>query len=562
MPKNYSFVPRVASVGGGVFETPTTTLPTGWFWDTNTNTFTSARPWAFKTPPARTGTLRSVTNQATFDSAYAAAVSGDYIEVDAGVTLDPITINKSGIVIIVKNFATNFTLNRCVDISDSVNMFTIRSVNTNEYAVRAGTGSITDFWIIGAKITNTSGVNNTSALIDFSPETCGFTAKAQMPNRVAINYSIIVGQDVAGVPGQRRGWTPGGYNNAAYCTRGYNISDKDGSDSQMFCTWDHIDGFIAERCYLEAAAETIMFGGASMTQMDGTYSGPQNICIYQCRFHKPLAWFGAGFNLKNTIEIKNGKNIAIVNNVIENNSEEDQGYIFNFIPVNQNEVDAQTNFTFCEEITIIGNRFEGTLQGTWIAVSERYSPKVVAAKKFHISHNFLPSQVSTGGFGDGMAHLGHVRNLVYENNTAATLRTIYHKSDEGAALAQTYPVGTGPRIRSNINYNDSFYAVRINGTSNPPLNVEFDTVFDVANNWCDSHNVSVGDDRHCTSGGTPDCTGTNQFAADAAAIGFTDIASGNFKLSGVSPYLGDGHDGRDPGADYDTMVANLAGVPS
>jgi hypothetical protein len=53
--------------------------------------------------------------------------------------------------------------------------------------------------------------------------------------------------------------------------------------------------------------------------------------------------------------------------------------------------------------------------------------------------------------------------------------------------------------------------------------------------------------------------GSNYYPASIAAIGFVDIANGNYRLASQSQLRGKGSNGSDPGVDMDRLIAALAG---
>jgi hypothetical protein len=52
----------------------------------------------------------------------------------------------------------------------------------------------------------------------------------------------------------------------------------------------------------------------------------------------------------------------------------------------------------------------------------------------------------------------------------------------------------------------------------------------------------------------------NFFPASLAAVGFVDVAGGNYRLAPTSPYRGAATDGRDVGADFEELQAAVQGV--
>jgi hypothetical protein len=65
------------------------------------------------------------------------------------------------------------------------------------------------------------------------------------------------------------------------------------------------------------------------------------------------------------------------------------------------------------------------------------------------------------------------------------------------------------------------------------------------------------------TGFTDQYGGTNsQFPATYAAVGFVNLAGGNFRLDAGSLYKGDGAGGADPGCNVDDVELATSGVAS
>lgn len=96
-----------------------------------------------------------------------------------------------------------------------------------------------------------------------------------------------------------------------------------GMDSQAIASWNTPGRNKIVDCYLEAAAENVMFGGSDPASSDFI---PSDCQILRCNLFKPLAWKGAGWVIKNLLEFKNAQRIVVDGCVLENNwSGEGQG---------------------------------------------------------------------------------------------------------------------------------------------------------------------------------------------------------------------------------------------
>jgi hypothetical protein len=113
--------------------------------------------------------------------------------------------------------------------------------------------------------------------------------------------------------GTRRGLALNGANLAVIDSYLADFKER-GADSQAVAAWDADGPLKIVGNYLEAASENILLGGA-----DPTVKGriPSDIEIRRNRVSKPLAWRGAGFNVKNILELKNARRVLIEGNLFE-----------------------------------------------------------------------------------------------------------------------------------------------------------------------------------------------------------------------------------------------------
>ena len=91
-----------------------------------------------------------------------------------------------------------------------------------------------------------------------------------------------------------------------------------GMDAQAIASWNTPGRNKIIDCYLEAAGENVMFGGADPASVDFI---PSHIEISRCTFFKPRSWKGQGWVIKNLLEFKNGQHVLINGCVFENNWE-------------------------------------------------------------------------------------------------------------------------------------------------------------------------------------------------------------------------------------------------
>lgn len=126
-----------------------------------------------------------------------------------------------------------------------------------------------------------------------------------------------------------------------------------GQDTQAVAAWDTPGPLLIDDCYLSAAGETIMFGGADASSAANI---PSDITITNCTITKRPEWFTPAISTKNTIELKCCRRVKILNNVIEYSwlagQSGQKGSLFMITPRNQ---DGSAPFSVVEDIEIAHN---------------------------------------------------------------------------------------------------------------------------------------------------------------------------------------------------------------
>jgi len=121
-----------------------------------------------------------------------------------------------------------------------------------------------------------------------------------------------------------------------------------GRDTQAISGWDGTRDVVIDDCYLEAAGEVIMFGGADSTSPDRM---PTNIRITNCTLTKNPAWYAKGAQIKNAFELKCAVNVVMENCILEyGGTAEGQGaYLILLSTRNQ---DGTAPWTTIQHVTI------------------------------------------------------------------------------------------------------------------------------------------------------------------------------------------------------------------
>lgn len=134
---------------------------------------------------------------------------------------------------------------------------------------------------------------------------------AQVPHHLVLRGCYIHGWQAGQV---KRGIA---LNSADTLIRGCHISDikRKGQDTQAICGWNGPGPFRIEDCYLEAAGENVLFGGADPWIPDLV---PSDIEIRGCHIAKPERWKSEPWQVKNLLELKNARRVIIEGNTLEN----------------------------------------------------------------------------------------------------------------------------------------------------------------------------------------------------------------------------------------------------
>ncbi|MEJ7623928.1 MAG: hypothetical protein WKF34_08025 [Pyrinomonadaceae bacterium] len=145
----------------------------------------------------------------------------------------------------------------------------------------------------------------------------------ELPHHIEFDRTYVHGSRTEG---QRRGIAANGRH--IKIANSY-ISDikREGEESQAIAVWGGDGPIEITNNYLEAAAESILFGGAESRL--GLVPG--NATIRDNWMNKPLEWRGSKWVVKNFLEIKSGKRIDIERNLMTNNwamAQEGTGVLF------------------------------------------------------------------------------------------------------------------------------------------------------------------------------------------------------------------------------------------
>ncbi|MGH9869788.1 MAG: hypothetical protein ACREAA_16705 [Candidatus Polarisedimenticolia bacterium] len=428
-------------------------------------------------------------------------------------------------------------------------------------AVRTATAAH-NYRFVGVEIT-ASGADPSSP--DFSNNNViyleapgGQTSLSQVPGDIVFDRCYIHGNPGGNV---RRGIA---MNSARTAVVDSYLSDfhEVGVDSQAIAGWNGPGPFKIVNSYLEGAGENVMFGGADPTIANLV---PSDIEISGNHVSKPLSWrighptyAGRPWSIKNLLELKNARRVLIEGNVLEHSWEHAQnGFAVLFTVRNQ---DGGASWSAVQDVTFRRNILRHAAGGINIHGTDNGAPSQ-QTRRILIQDNLLVdiSAANWGGPGRLFQFLTYpgiqtgIMDLTIEHVTGfpdvATAVTGYNLSQLNTAFVfrnnitpkRTYGFAGATTLTSML------------GTPNMSEgNVPLDTFY-VAPVF--AGNVLTGSASSAWS-----AYPGNFFPSSDGAVGFENLAAGNYRLADSSPYRNAGTDGRDPGADIDAVEAATAGA--
>jgi hypothetical protein len=311
-----------------------------------------------------------------------------------------------------------------------------------------------------------------------------------------------------------------------------------GADSQAIAGWDGPGPYKIVNNYVEGAGENVMFGGADPSIRDLV---PSDIEIRRNHFFKPLAWrigdpgyAGRPWTVKNLLELKNARRVLIDGNLFEHNWAHAQaGTAIVFTVRNQ---DGTAPWSVVEDVTFTNNVVRHT--GAGVGMHGIDGKPSQPTKRLLIKNNFFDdvSDARWGGGGRLFQAYNGITDLVIEHNTAF--------QDGSIMMAEGAP-HTRFVYRDNLTLHNAY---GIQGTGTGPGRHTLGVYFPGA---VVERNVMVGNpyaSQYPPSNFHPSALG---------AVGFVDMAGGNYRLGRSSRFKGAGHDGKGIGVDFDALTAAL-----
>jgi hypothetical protein len=312
--------------------------------------------------------------------------------------------------------------------------------------------------------------------------------------------------------------------------------------------------------YLEGAAENLMFGGGSGSQI------PADIEIRRNYMFKPLPWMpgrsdfiGQKFIVKNLFELKNAERVLVEGNVMENSwgGYTQVGYGILLTP--------RGTWAAVQDVTIRYNLIRHTGSGMQLAATKADDGDSMAAQRWSIHDDLLEDIDPSAYYGDGVVFQissGFKKNVPL-NQLSIDHITVATK----AAVKSLMIVGVepaNPRLPFDITFTNSIvpagrYSVWSTGVGNCPKSGQPSVTFE--NCWS---SFKVRDNVIIAYPGDQGSWPKENFLVkDVKSVGFAGFepASGeDYHLMPSSPYKGKAGDGKDVGANIDAINAAVEGV--
>jgi Putative Ig domain len=329
--------------------------------------------------------------------------------------------------------------------------------------------------------------------------------------------------------------------------------------------------------FLEAAAESILFGGGGATT-----TTPTDIEIRHNHFFKPMTWLsgqpgfvggpsGNAFVVKNHFELKNASRVLLEGNILENTwgGFSQEGYSILMTPRSKVSSTGVNECPTCQvtDVTIryntishvgagfqMANCMNGATNQIQAAYGERYSIHDVTVDDIQLKKYYgagvlalILNAWSTNVLKD--INISHVTGFP-DNNLLLLTNLTSHPQMSGFVFADNlvltarYPIWSGGAGPTNCAASDK-----------PKLSL--DTCFSTYGF------VRNGLIAPPSAFGPSTWPSGNMFPPSVAAVGFTNYNNGNggnYQLLSSSPYATAGTDGKPLGADVQAINSAIAGV--
>jgi hypothetical protein len=312
--------------------------------------------------------------------------------------------------------------------------------------------------------------------------------------------------------------------------------------------------------FLEASAESILFGGGSAT------TTPADIEIRRNHFFKPLTWMvgqpgfvggtnGNSFVIKNHFELKNAQRVLFEGNILENSwgGFSQTGFAILLTPKNQ-VLNGINVCSLCQvtDVTIRLTKISHVAGGLQIDNGTQGLSAALAGERYSV-HDIVADDINGAKYrGPGIfAQLSSsaaaplLNNVSIDHVTAFSLQSIFMIGNP--ALGPKMPHLT---VTNSIVNATPYPLWSTGGITNCAFaDVPITTLNSCFSPYLFTDNVFVAPTHNYPSSSWP--LG-NYYPSSMTAVGFTSYNNGNggnYQLTSSSPYINKGTDGKNIGAD-------------
>jgi hypothetical protein len=357
--------------------------------------------------PSADGATIRVAAGGDLQAALVNARPGDIVELEAGATFTgnytlPRKEDSSSVIVLRSALRADAPVGRIAP-TDAASWAKLRSPNDSP-AIQTAPGA--HHWRIEFVEISGRGSGNLVALGD---GTSSQNVLSGVPHDIVIDRCYIHGDGEAGVK------RCVALNSATTVISNSYVSDckAEGEDAQAIAGWNGPGPFSVLNNYLEGAGENILFGGADPAIANLV---PTDITIQGNLITKPPAWRGSRWQIKNLLELKNGRRVVIAGNTLEYNWEAAQsGFAVLFTVRNQS---GRCPWCQVEQVTFTGNLLRHAAAGIEILGTDDNAPSQ-QTRNVEIRDNILSdiAPKTWGGNGYAFLLLGGPRDIVIDHNT-------------------------------------------------------------------------------------------------------------------------------------------------
>ncbi|HLW87261.1 MAG TPA: hypothetical protein VKR57_02135 [Terriglobales bacterium] len=318
--------------------------------------------------------------------------------------------------------------------------------------------------------------------------------------------------------------------------------------------------------FLEAAAESVLFGGGSATQV------PTDIEIRHNYLFKPVIWRpgdphfvgaanGRPFIVKNLFELKNAQRVLFEGNILENawGGFSQTGFAILLTPKNQ----GHNTCPLCTvtDVTIRDCKISHVGSGFQIANSRDDSGAAASAGERYSIHDVIiddigkPSSQGIGTLAQISMDTPTLRSVALNHITAFPPKSLFLVGGPPGRAMRDFSFTNSIVTAGEYQFTATGGGPQLACSSEPGGNAPGDVLKNCFNSYRFDHNAIIGGWGNWPRG--------NNFPKTLRDVGFTNYSDGSgsdYHLSKQSRFRNGGTDGKDLGADVDAVTRATAGA--